>query len=48
MTGHILGHEGLLGDDDILEGNKGGKGKAQIRIFRPNNWGYGIRVDIKV
>ena len=41
--GHPLSHGGLL--RDILEGEVGkrGMGKAQIKIFRPNNWGYGVR-----
>ena len=42
MMGHTLRHGGLV--RDILEGGEGrekGK-KAQIRIFRPNNWGYGM------
>ena len=34
-----------LGTGDCLRGGgkEGGKGKVQIRIFRPNNWGYGMR-----
>ena len=35
-TGYCLG-------DDILEGKGGRKGKAQIKIFGTNNWGYGMR-----
>ena len=41
MIGHTLRHGGLL--RDILKGGGGEKGKAQIKIFRPNNWEYGIR-----
>ena len=43
--GQTLRHGDRLGDD-ILERERGGeegKGKAQIKIFRPNNWGYGMR-----
>ena len=40
MMGHALRHGGLL--RDILQGEVGKKRKAQIKIFRPNNWAYGM------
>ena len=39
---HTLRHRGLLRGGH-LGGEEKGKGKAQIKIFPPNNWGYGMR-----
>ena len=40
MMGHTLRHGGLL--RDILKGEVGKERGRRIRIFRPNNWGYGM------
>ena len=51
MMGHTHTHMYTLRHGELLRGGylgrgggkEKGKGKAQIKIFRPNNWGYGMR-----
>ena len=44
MMGYTLRHGGLLRGGYLGRGGgtERGKEKVQIKIFRPNNWGYGM------